>query len=92
MEGITKKDIAGLKDYRNPIIDNCCRMDVKDEKLIYCDKVTDEKVGVDIFCKVFAMPSAKWRNGICPMATHLIIEKEKVEKVRVGQQKQKKKK
>lgn len=43
------------------------------------------------YCKVYAFPKAKWRNGICNMADHIVIEVKKDTKVRVGQQKQKKK-
>ncbi|MCU0561009.1 MAG: PxxKW family cysteine-rich protein [Desulfobacterales bacterium] len=43
-------------------------------------------------CRIWAVPAAKWRLGVCPSATHVKLEvKEREEKVRVGQQKQKKK-
>ena len=35
------------------------------EKCIGC-----ARVGTD-GCKVYVVPEAKWRNGNCPMATHL---------------------
>lgn len=44
------------------------------------------------FCTIYAFPATKWRNGNCPMATHLEIVEVKKDKVRVGQQKQKQKK
>jgi hypothetical protein len=51
-----------------------------------CDNVEDNK------CKIWTTPAAKWRIGKCPSATHIKIETKTAEqKVRVGQQKQKKK-
>jgi len=45
------------------------------------------------FCKKWASPAAKWRLGTCPSASHVKVEvQENGQKVRVGQQKQKKKK
>jgi hypothetical protein len=43
-----------------------------------------------IHCEVYAFPPAKWRLGTCPMATHVEKAVESQQKVRVGQQKQKK--
>ena len=43
-------------------------------------------------CSVYAYPSSFWRRGRCPMATHFDpYYKVETAKVRVGQQKQKKK-
>lgn len=43
-------------------------------------------------CRIWVSPAAKWRLGVCPSATHVKTEiKGTEEKVRVGQQKQKKK-
>ncbi|MFP5212018.1 MAG: PxxKW family cysteine-rich protein [Acidobacteriota bacterium] len=43
-------------------------------------------------CKIWVNPAAKWRLGTCPSATHVKVEaKQPEQKVRVGQQKQKKK-
>jgi hypothetical protein len=43
-------------------------------------------------CRIWASPVAKWRLGVCSSATHVKPEiKGPDEKVRVGQQKQKKK-
>lgn len=53
-----------------------------------CDRIEDEE-----FCCVYVLPEAKWRLGICPMATHVKAEvKQDAIKVRIGQQKQAKKK
>lgn len=61
---------------KNPIVEKCTG----------CDNIEGE------FCRIWAVPAAKWRLGVCPSATHTKIEvKEREEKVRVGQQKQKKK-
>lgn len=44
-------------------------------------------------CKKWVSPAAKWRIGICPSASHVKVDAhENGQKVRVGQQKQKKKK
>jgi len=43
-------------------------------------------------CRIWATPAAKWRLGACASATHVKPEaKAEAAKVRVGQQKQKKK-
>jgi hypothetical protein len=56
-----------------------------------CDRVRDFPEGK--FCGVFPDPAAKWRRGMCNMATHIKVDVKAVEaKKRVGQQKQKKKK
>jgi hypothetical protein len=61
---------------KSPIVEEC----------IGCDHV-DGKV-----CRIWANPTAKWRLGICASATHVKAEvKSEAAKVRVGQQKQKKK-
>ena len=36
-------------------------------------------------------PQGFWRRGGCPYATHIVLEAKVADKVRVGQQKQKKK-
>jgi hypothetical protein len=56
------------------------------EKCNGCGNITEEK------CRIWTTPAAKWRMGICPSATHMKVEVKSTEtKVRVGQQKQKKK-
>lgn len=42
-------------------------------------------------CSVYFRPASWWRRGRCPMATHYNPEELVNKKVRVGQQKQKKK-
>lgn len=50
-----------------------------------------EKIDGDV-CSIWANPAAKWRLGVCASATHVKPEtKAEAAKVRVGQQKQKKK-
>lgn len=59
------------------------------EKCQGCDRV--DQSGEVKTCTAFAFPEAKWRMGNCSMATHIKVEAAKTgEKVRVGQQKQKK--
>ena len=40
------------------------------------------------YCKAYAFPDKKWKNGDCNFASHIFTEEEK-KKIRVGQQKQK---
>jgi hypothetical protein len=64
-----------------------CR--VLDAKCEGCDRTFpyDDKM----YCAVFPDPVVKWRLGNCNMATHIKVESKDASKVRVGQQKQKKK-
>jgi hypothetical protein len=62
---------------KNPIVKQC----------IGCENIEGE------FCRTWASPAAKWRVGVCPSATHVKPEiKAPGQKIRVGQQKQKKNK
>jgi len=60
------------------------------EQCLGCDRIVKE---ADVqHCAAFAFPDAKWRLGTCSMATHIKADTGKsAEKVRVGQQKQKRK-
>lgn len=64
---------------------------------IVCKEVVEECEGcnrsINGYCKSYFNPKAKWRIGVCPLASHVKLEnKQSTEKVRVGQQKQKKRK
>lgn len=60
------------------------------EQCTGCDRAKTYADGT--FCQSFPMPAAKWRRGRCNMATHVKTESKVPEgKVRVGQQKQRKK-
>jgi hypothetical protein len=62
---------------KNPIVTQCTG----------CENIEGE------FCRIWAAPAAKWRVGVCPSATHAKADvKTSEQKVRVGQQKQKKNK
>jgi hypothetical protein len=51
-----------------------------------------ERVDVEKKCNAYIDPSAKWRLGPCPLATHVTVDSQGTSgKVRVGQQKSKKK-
>jgi hypothetical protein len=84
------KIIEELKANRKPLISNCT-----DHPDSACSKTTLMKGEEGNFCTVYSDPSTAWRRGDCPMADiHLRTksEEEKArEKIRVGQQKQKKK-
>ena len=59
------------------------------EQCLGCDRILKEADGQR--CSAFAFPDAKWRLGNCSLATHIKADTGKgAEKVRVGQQKQKK--
>jgi hypothetical protein len=61
---------------RKPIVDKC----------IGCENIIEENK-----CRIWGAPAAKWRIGVCPSATHVKVGITSPEqKVRVGQQKQKK--
>jgi uncharacterized protein DUF6811 len=61
---------------KQPIVDQC----------LGCASIESE------FCKIWVSPATKWRMGTCPSATHIKADITAPEqKVRVGQQKQKKK-
>ena len=61
------------------------------EQCLGCDRILKETKETDTQrCSAFAFPDAKWRLGPCSMATHIKADTKSSEKVRVGQQKQKK--
>jgi hypothetical protein len=68
--------MAQVKLQKSPIVKQCTG----------CENIEGNE------CRIWASPAAKWRLGVCPSATHVKPEiKGADEKVRVGQQKQKKK-
>jgi hypothetical protein len=68
--------MAQLQPQKSPIVKQCTG----------CENIEGD------VCRIWASPAAKWRLGGCPSATHVKPEiKGPEEKVRVGQQKQKKK-
>lgn len=72
---------------REPIIDRCYTTEA-DGTVMKCRKVVDD------FCSAFVSPAAKWRLGDCPLADDFLKtknEKKTSEKIRIGQQKQKRK-
>jgi hypothetical protein len=80
--------IEKLREEQEPIIEQCKK--ITDDKTHICSRSDGE------VCKVYAFPKAKWRTSDCPMADEvlrtMVVEEKTTEKVRVGQQKQKKKK
>jgi hypothetical protein len=71
---------------RQPIVDRCYTK-AADGEIVKCSKAEDQ------FCSIFVSPAAKWRLGDCPMADDFLktkTENKAAQKVRVGQQKQKK--
>jgi hypothetical protein len=73
------------------VVEQC----IKGKDLTTPTKTQCEKIDSDSnTCIVYMKPFAQWRNvRSCPMATHYHVDENKVvEKIRVGQQKQKKKK
>lgn len=73
---------------RTRLVEECLKgRDLENPTKEECEKIDGD------YCRVYLFPAAMWRNGrICPMATHCkYVEVKKSEKIRVGQQKQKKK-
>jgi hypothetical protein len=64
------------RDEFQPIVEDCQG----------CGKITENR------CEAYINPAGWWKRGACPLATHNITRDSKVQngKVRVGQQKQKK--
>lgn len=58
------------------------------DKCVGCSLIQEDK------CKIWVCPTAKWKLGTCPSAIHVDRGLKKVDdgKVRVGQQKGKRKK
>ena len=83
-----RKIIDELMKLRQPL-NTKCKKDVKDGVPIVCSRADEE------YCSIYAFPTKKWKNGDCPMADETlrtVIEEEPTTKVRVGQQKGRKKK
>lgn len=82
----------GMKAALNGRVLNGMTMETIVEECQGCERAEERENGT--FCKNFPVPSAKWRRGVCNMATHKKAEAKNggQAKVRVGQQKQKKKK
>ena len=100
----TNKTIEELRQNRLVVAPECCKTEtitIKDgngevvnekELRTYCEKAA--MIRSRKRCTIYAFPQTKWRNGqVCPFATHIEREGEKTTagKIRVGQQKQKKK-
>lgn len=85
----TNREIERLKKIAEAIVPNCKKM-IEDKEYV-CSRSLD-----GIKCSVYAFPAKKWMNGDCPMADevlrNMVVEEKTTEKVRAGQQKQKKKK
>ena len=86
----SNKVIENLREERQLLDANCSKQDMENDMITVCSRADGS------YCGVYAFPSAKWRNGDCPMADEFLRTKVEVEepkgKVRVGQQKQKKRK
>ena len=77
--------IEFLKSNREQIFEKCIKNDTP------CSRVDSETNT----CSVYFKPQIKWRHSDCPMADLHLKEHfipEKIEKKRIGQQKQKKRK
>jgi hypothetical protein len=90
-------DLEKMLDTRNPTctrIDPIEIFDIIDEETGQIDDEAAPEISLTdkaCRCKAYAFPDSKWKNGPCPLATHIIsVEEVERGKVRVGQQKQKK--
>ena len=70
-----------------PVVDRCEGTDSNEETSgRKCAKIDNG------YCRVYYNPAAKWiGDRHCPMATHYETEEAKKKRIRVGQQKQRKK-
>ena len=77
MDGANPREVPmAVQLQKSPIVPECTG----------CENVEGE------VCRIWATPAAKWRLGVCASATHVKADvKTEETKVRVGQQKQKKK-
>jgi len=101
-----EKVIEELRKNREPIVDQCRGIFGEVESLLgepetltetlpknVCERIVDVD-GIDK-CSSYVSPKAMWRLNRCPLENHLPREdtsKKGIQKVRVGQQKHKKKK
>jgi len=74
-------------------------MNKREEIVPQCKKYKDKEGscsridGDGIYCSVYIKPEVMWKLGPCALATHVIAKETKAqEKVRVGQQKSRRKK
>ena len=90
------KKIVELRALRTPILPQCKEYPGKEK--LKTGQVVDVILGpcrrIDgELCDACLSPEVKWKFGMCNLATHAsIIQEAPVEKVRAGQQKQKKNK
>lgn len=90
-ENINAPDENIVKDVlrnigRSHIVEQCM---IPNEKGHVCERIYTENG--EKLCRTYAKPEVWWERGHCPMATHNVLPEEGfVGKVRVGQQKQKK--
>lgn len=94
------RELGTLEPLLNEKHSICTRIDaveifeIIDEETGQIDDEADPEIShVDESCRcnAYAFPKAKWKNGQCPLATHIVSEEEQIAgKRRVGQQKQKK--
>ena len=93
---VTDKQVELLRVERTLLSERCCLTEPPPEdnpdgptKITFCSRADGN------FCGVYAFPEKKWINFDCPMADDFLRTKSEAEiakeKVRVGQQKQKKK-
>jgi len=84
---------------RFPIVGDCLAGLIFEDKTnvknnIYrpdCDKIFTKENGTQV-CRAYENPSIKWKFG-CPLASNIIdIAVEKADRIRIGQQKTKRKK
>jgi hypothetical protein len=82
----TDKTVEDLKTKKQKVVSKCLHNETTKTDHT-CSRVLKDKT-----CSAFAYPSAKWRIGDCPLADQelrLTVIEEPKKKVRVGQQKQK---
>ena len=84
----TEKVIEQLMEERTPLTDCCMKIEKDDSSAQTCSKADGK------YCSVYAYPAIMWGTNDCLMADDFLRikteEQKKAEKIRLGQQKQRK--
>lgn len=90
LKAYPNKTVVEMRENSKPIVPGKCMKLLPDNVTVHqCSRIYNETT-----CKCYQDPSTQWRLGDCPMADDELreyVEVEETGKVRLGQQKQKKK-
>jgi len=80
----SEKRRLDMLNQRKEIIPQCKKFKDKEGS---CSRIDED----GIHCSVYIKPKIMWKLGPCPLATHVVIRETKNDKIRVGQQKSRRK-